>query len=48
MIFKQGDDLRQDILCLQILKLMDLMWKSEGYDMKMLFYDAFSTGCKTG
>lgn len=36
------------MLTLQILKLMDIIWKSEGLDLKMLIYDCFSTGCKTG
>ena len=36
------------MLTLQILKLMDLIWKSEGIDLKMIVYDCFSTGCKTG
>lgn len=48
LIFKHGDDLRQDMLTLQILKLMDLCWKSEGLDLNMLIYDCFSTGAKTG
>ena len=48
LIFKHGDDLRQDMLSLQILKLLDLIWKSEGTDLKMLIYDCFSTGFKTG
>lgn len=48
LIFKHGDDLRQDMLTLQILKLMDLCWKNEGLDLKMLIYDCFSTGSKTG
>lgn len=48
LIFKHGDDLRQDMLTLQMLKLMDLCWKSEGLDLKMLVYNCFSTGSKTG
>lgn len=48
LIFKHGDDLRQDMLTLQILKLMDILWKSEGLDLKMIVYDCFSTGSKTG
>ncbi len=27
-------DLRQDMLTIQILKLMDIIWKNEGIDMK--------------
>ena len=48
LIFKHGDDLRQDMLTLQILKLMNLIWRNEGLDLKMQVYDCFSTGCKTG
>ena len=29
-IFKIGDDLRQDCLILQILKIMDTLWKQNG------------------
>lgn len=34
IIFKDGDDLRQDMLTLQMLKIMDRLWKREGLDLR--------------
>lgn len=34
IIFKNGDDLRQDMLALQMIKIMDMLWKSEGLDLR--------------
>ncbi|CAF0796738.1 unnamed protein product [Brachionus calyciflorus] len=48
LIFKNGDDLRQDMLTIQAIKLMDIIWKSENLDLKMLIYDVFPTGDKLG
>jgi len=44
LIFKSGDDLRQDILTLQMLLIMDKVWLSNGLDMKMRPYRCIATG----
>ena len=35
VLFKAGDDLRQDQLTLQVLKIMDQLWQAEGLDLRM-------------
>jgi len=44
VIFKSGDDLRQDILTLQLLQVMDKLWLAEGLDLKMTPYEVIATG----
>lgn len=48
VIFKNGDDLRQDMLTLQMIQLMDILWKKEGLDLRMTPYGCLSMGDKTG
>jgi phosphatidylinositol kinase/protein kinase (PI-3 family) len=43
-IFKNGDDLRQDILTMQMLYLMDKIWLDNELDMCMLPYKVIGTG----
>ena len=47
-IFKNGDDLRQDMLTLQIMGIMDSQWKQAGLDLRMNPYGCLSTGAQVG
>lgn len=48
IIFKNGDDLRQDMLTLQMLRIMDRIWKSHGHDFRMNPYSCISTDRRLG
>uniref|UniRef100_A0A452SJN7 Phosphatidylinositol-4-phosphate 3-kinase catalytic subunit type 2 beta n=1 Tax=Ursus americanus TaxID=9643 RepID=A0A452SJN7_URSAM len=44
VIFKCGDDLRQDMLTLQMIRIMSKIWVQEGLDMRMVIFRCFATG----
>ena len=48
MIFKKGDDLRQDQLCVQMISLMDRLLKRENLDLKLTPFRVLATGGDTG
>ncbi|XP_020914528.1 phosphatidylinositol 4,5-bisphosphate 3-kinase catalytic subunit beta isoform [Exaiptasia diaphana] len=48
IIFKSGDDLRQDMLTLQLIRVMDRLWKQNGLDLEMIPYGCLCTGNNVG
>lgn len=48
VLFKAGDDLRQDQLTLQMMYLMDLMWLNAGLDLRAINYGCVATGPEVG
>ncbi|XP_046978612.1 phosphatidylinositol 4-phosphate 3-kinase C2 domain-containing subunit alpha isoform X1 [Vanessa cardui] len=47
-MFKVGDDLRQDSLVLQVIKVMDTLWLKAGLDLRMVTFQALPTSSKRG
>ena len=47
-IFKNGDDLRQDILTLQMIEIMDRIWLDNDLDLAMTPYKVLATDCEQG
>lgn len=48
VIYKAGDDLRQDMLMLSVIRLMDKLWLESGMDLKMLTFKCIATGPNRG
>jgi phosphatidylinositol 3-kinase len=48
VIFKDGDDIRQDQLVIQLFTLMDRLLRKENLDLKLSPYDVLATGALQG
>lgn len=48
IIFKSGDDVRQDCVTLQLIRLMDEIWRESGLDLSMEPYRCVATSPMTG
>ncbi|OQR86606.1 phosphatidylinositol kinase [Thraustotheca clavata] len=48
VIFKSGDDVRQDSLTLQLIRVMDELWRERGLELAMEPYKCVATGPMTG
>ena len=48
VMFKNGDDLRQDILTLQMIDIMDRIWLDNDLDLAMTPYKVLLTDCMQG
>lgn len=47
-IYKVGDDLQQDMLTLQMIRLMDKLWLKKGLDLKMVAFTCIPTSKRKG
>eukprot|EP00742_Colponemidia_sp_Colp-10_P008512 GILJ01009223.1.p1 GENE.GILJ01009223.1~~GILJ01009223.1.p1 ORF type:complete len:1276 (-),score=194.08 GILJ01009223.1:210-4037(-) len=48
VIYKIGDDLRQDLLTIQVLRVMDKLWRNQKLDLLLRPYRCLVTGDKQG
>ncbi|PRP80309.1 phosphatidylinositol 3-kinase [Planoprotostelium fungivorum] len=48
ILFKDGDDLRQDMLTLQVFNIMNQLWMEEGLELSLTPYAALATGKNQG
>lgn len=48
VIFKRGDDCRQDQLCVQLIQLIDKLWKRENLDLRLTPYRVLAASTEIG
>ena len=48
IMWKSGDDLRQDQVVVQLISLMDRLLKNQNLDLKLTFYRVLATDQKSG
>lgn len=48
VMFKVGEDLRQDMLALQMIRIMDRIWLQDGLDLRIVHFKCISTGKDKG
>ncbi|XP_054714690.1 phosphatidylinositol 4-phosphate 3-kinase C2 domain-containing subunit alpha-like [Uloborus diversus] len=47
-IFKVGDDIRQDMITIQMIRIMDKLWLKEGLDLKIVTFACVATDYRKG
>ena len=47
-VHQSGEDLRQDMLALQMIRIMDRIWLQEGLDLRIVNFKCISTGKDKG
>lgn len=48
VLYKVGDDVRQDALVLQLVKMMNDIWLSQGLDLRLIIFRCMPIGSKKG